>query len=74
MSKKGAELLEAALSLPPAERAEIVDRLMTSLDPGVDRRIDDLWAQEAEDRIDALERGEIRTVSAQRVFDKDSDR
>jgi putative addiction module component (TIGR02574 family) len=70
MSKKGAEVLEAALSLPPAERAEIVDRLLTSLDAPPDRRIDELWAQEAEGRIDAFEHGEIKTVSAKEVFEK----
>lgn len=70
MSKKGAELLEAALSLPPAERAELADRLLTSLDSGPDRRIDNLWAQEAEDRLDAFERGEIKSVPAEQVFDK----
>ncbi len=70
MSKKGAELLEAALSLTPAERAELADRLLTSLDASPDRRIDKLWAQESEDRLDAFERGEIRTVSAKQVFDK----
>jgi len=70
VSKKGAELLDAALSLPPAERAELADRLLTSLDAAPDRRIDELWAHEAEDRLDAFERGEIRTVSAKQVFDK----
>ncbi len=70
MSKKGAELLDAALSLPPAERAELADRLLTSLEAAPDRRIDELWAQEAEDRLDAFERGEIKTVSAKVVFDK----
>ena len=70
MSKKGAELLEAALSLPPAERAELTDRLLTSLDPPPDKKIDELWAQEAENRIDAFDCGEIKTVSAKDVLDK----
>ena len=64
MSKKGAELLEAALSLPPAERAELTDRLLTSLDPPPDKKIDELWAQEAENRIDAFDRGELRASDA----------
>ena len=68
MSKKGAELLEEALALPLAERAEIVDRLLASLETEPDRRIDELWAQEAEDRLDALERREIKTVSGKQVF------
>ena len=69
MSKRGTEVLEEALSLPPAERAELADRLLTSLDAALDDRIDKLWAQEAEDRLDAFERGEIKAVSAREVFD-----
>ena len=68
MSRKGTELLDEALALPLAERAEIVDRLLASLETEPDRRIDELWAQEAEDRLDALERREIKTVSAKQVF------
>ena len=73
MSKKGAELLEAALSLPPAERAELTARLLTSLDPPPDKKIDELWAQEAENRLDAFDRGDIKTVSAKNVFGKHRD-
>lgn len=69
MSKRGTEVLEEALSLPPAERAELADRLLTSLDAPPNRRIDELWAQEAEDRLDAFERGEIKAVSAKEAFD-----
>jgi len=51
MSKKGIEVLEEALSLPPVERAELAERLLTSLDASPDRRIAELWAQEVEDRL-----------------------
>jgi putative addiction module component (TIGR02574 family) len=73
MSKRGTELLEEALSLPPAERAELADRLLTSLDASPDRRIDELWAREAEDRLDAFGRGEIKAVSAREAFDAAGD-
>ena len=63
MSKRGAEVLEEALSLPPGERAELADRLLTSLDSSPGGRIDALWAAEAEDRLEAFERGEIKAVS-----------
>lgn len=74
MSKKGVELLEEALSLPPVERAELADRLLTSLDAPPDGRIDELWAQESEDRLDAFDRSEIKTVSAKQVFNKNPKR
>jgi putative addiction module component (TIGR02574 family) len=69
MSKRGAEVLEEALSLPADERAALAERLLTSLDVSHDRRIDELWAQEAEDRLDAFERGEIKAVPVKEVFD-----
>ena len=67
MSKRGAEVLEIALSLPPAERAELTDGLLASLDPG--GRIDALWAVEGEDRLEAFQRGEVKAVSADDAFD-----
>lgn len=69
MSKTGAQVLGEALSLPPSERAELADRLLSSLDGSPHHRIDELWAQEAEDRIDAFERGEIKAVSSKQVFE-----
>ena len=46
----------------------MVDRLLASLDSAPDRRIDELWGQEAEERLDAFERGEIKAVPASEVF------
>ena len=62
MSKRSAEVLEEALSLPPAERGELADRLLTSLDSSLGGGIDALWAAEAQDRLEAFERGEIKAV------------
>lgn len=73
MSKKGAQLLEEALALPGMERAELADRLLTSLDSSPEPRIDELWAQEAEDRLDGFARGEIKAVSAREAFDQTQD-
>jgi putative addiction module component (TIGR02574 family) len=69
MSERGTKLLEEALSLSPAERVDLVERLLASLDASPNPQIDQLWAQEAEDRLDAFERGEIRAVSAKEAFD-----
>jgi putative addiction module component (TIGR02574 family) len=70
MSKTGAQLLQQALALPPEERAELVDRLLTSLDSPPNRQIDELWAKEAEDRLDAFEKGEMKTVPAKQAFER----
>ena len=67
MSDHGLRLLEEALALPANERADLVERLLSSLDPS-EPEIEKLWAKEVEDRIDALERGDLRTISAEEFF------
>ena len=70
MSDRGAQILHDALSLPPTERVALVERLLASLDSPVREHLDVLWGQEAEDRLEAFERGEIPTIAAKDVFDE----
>ncbi len=70
MPKHGAQILSEALKLPPTERAELIENLLSSFEFPSRKRIDALWAQEAESRIDAFERGEISATSAKKVFEK----
>ena len=70
MSPKSAEVLAHALKLPADERAELADEVLASLLPEHDPKIEALWAEEAEQRIDAYERGELRAVPAEDVFRK----
>lgn len=70
MSRQGKQLLAEALNLPPIERAEIIEELLSSFEFPSRRTIDELWAQEAENRIDAYERGEITAIPAKEVFEK----
>ena len=70
MSDRGAQILQDALSLPPTERVALVEHLLASLDSPVREHIDGLWGQEAEDRVEAFERGEIPTIAAKDVFDE----
>lgn len=62
-----ANLLNDALALEAPKRAELVDELLASLDQP-DKEIDALWAEEAESRIDAYDRGEIESVSVHEVM------
>ncbi len=62
------KILRAALSLPEADRADIADKLLLSLDASDQREIDALWAQEAESRIEGYERGEIEAIPGEEVF------
>lgn len=63
------DLLERVLSLSATEKAELVDKLLSSLDR-TDPEIDKLWAKEAESRIDAYERGRLKAVSLEKVMEK----
>jgi len=67
MSAKAEQMLNEALSLPPRERAQLAERLFSSLDLSLEE-LDRLCAKEADSRIDAYERGELKTLSAQKVF------
>ena len=62
-------ILKEALMLRPFEKAQLIDRLISSLDKP-DKEIDELWAKEAEDRIDAYDQGKLRVVSLEQVLQK----
>ena len=70
MTEQSRKVLEEALELPPIERAALVEELLSSFDFPARQEIDALWAKEAEDRIDAYERGELSASSAAAVFDR----
>jgi putative addiction module component (TIGR02574 family) len=63
------EILKKALNLTPTEKAELIDRLLSSLDKP-DKELDRLWSREAEDRIEAYEKGEIRALTLKEVLKK----
>jgi putative addiction module component (TIGR02574 family) len=67
MSARAEQVLAEALNLPPSERAELAEQLFSSLDIS-QNELDRLWAKEADSRIDAYERGQIKTISAQHIF------
>ena len=62
-------VLKEALTLKPSENAQLIDKLISSLDKS-DKEIDKLWAREAEDRIDAYDQGKIKAISLDRVLQK----
>jgi putative addiction module component (TIGR02574 family) len=70
MSEQAERIFEQALLLPSLERADLAERLLESLAPETDPRIDALWAAEAESRIDAYRRGELLAIPAEEVFDE----
>ena len=50
------------------DRAEVLQRLLAKFEEPPDAELDQLWAQEAEDRPDAFDRGELGSVSGEEVF------
>jgi putative addiction module component (TIGR02574 family) len=58
-----------AVQLPPEERMALVERILDSLDEP-DASLDALWAKEADDRLAAYRRGEIRAVALSDVVAK----
>jgi len=63
------EMLKKLLSLPDGERARLAEQLLESLEPQSEHNRK-LWAEEAESRIDAFERGELEAVSGEEVFER----
>ncbi len=70
MTEQSKRVMAEALELPPAERATLVEALLSSFDFPKRQEVDALWAKEAEDRIDAYERGELQASPAEAVFDR----
>jgi len=69
MSDNGRRILSDALELPPIERAELVEEIMSSFDSSARAEVDALWAREAENRIDAYEKGELKARSADEIIE-----
>ena len=70
MTNKSKKILAESLELPPIERAALVEALLSSFDFPALKEIDQLWSKEAEERIEAYERGELRVSPAKDVFER----
>ena len=63
-------LQEAALELPPDERAELAQRLLLSLDDVSEQELAETWLSEAKRRAGELDRGEVQPTAAEEVMRK----
>ena len=70
MSANSEQVLKEALALSSQERARLVEQLLATFQTPPDPHIDELWAREAEDRLDAYDRGELKAVPAEEVFSR----
>jgi putative addiction module component (TIGR02574 family) len=60
-------LQEAALELPPDERAELAQKLLLSLDDPSEGELAEAWLSEAKRRASELDRGEVQAIDAEEV-------
>lgn len=62
------KVLHEALQLSALERAELVEKLLSSFDFPARSVVDSAWGREAEERIDAFEKGNLKAKSAHQIF------
>lgn len=63
------EVISQAMELKPQERYLIIEQLIQSLNQP-DKEIEKLWIEESEKRLAAYEKGDLKTVSFEEVFNK----
>jgi putative addiction module component (TIGR02574 family) len=64
------EIICAALSLPPEERAMLADQLLESLDSPNQEEIDAVWAIEIEKRIREIDEGKVELIDGEAVMQR----
>ena len=61
------EIDAQALKLDPAERFDLVDQILHSLDKP-DPEIDRVWVEESERRLAAYRAGKVKGIPAEEIF------
>ena len=61
------EIMEEALKLKPEERFTLVEGLIKSLDEP-DKKLNDIWAEEAEKRLKAYREGRLEGIPMEEIF------
>jgi len=64
------KLLMEALKLKPEDRFMLVDGLIRSLDEP-DKKLDEIWAEEAEKRLKAYREGRLDGIPMEEIFKKE---
>ena len=72
MSNTLAELKEKAAQLPESERAELALMLIESLEGSADPDpdVEEAWRMEIERRATQIERGEVKLIPGDEVFER----
>ena len=67
MTIKTNELISMIESMPIDVRTNLVEIILASLQP-IQKDIDELWAQEVEERISDIKSGKVQLLSGEEVF------
>ena len=62
------DIMKDALSLPPGARAMLADHLLESLDTENQKRIEAIWAEEAERRMQEIREGKVQPIDGELVM------
>ena len=68
MSSK--DILKLALNLRPEDKLTVVEGLLKSLDEP-DKKLDEIWAEEAEKRLKAYREDRLEGIPIDQVFDQE---
>jgi len=68
MSDLAEKFIADALMLPVEERAELVDKLLQSLNVSTQSDIDHMWAQEVEKRINEYDSKKVESLNGEDVI------
>ena len=70
MNTTFAEIEADAMRLHPRDRVKLAQRLVSSIDPAVEKDVEALWLVEAERRLEELRTGEAAGIDAREAFRK----
>lgn len=62
MTSNSKSVLDAALSLPPDDRAELAEQLMLSLDEKYQAELEAAWNAEIQRRLDDIDQGKVQLI------------
>ena len=70
MATLNEKLLHDVLALSIESRAELVEKILESLNLGSNKDIDAVWEDEIERRIEEVEKGAVKLIPEDKVFDE----
>ena len=64
------EIVNDAMRLPVRDRVRLAQRLVSSLDDQLDTDVEELWAAEADRRLEELRTGRVKGINASEALQK----